>query len=197
MNTRFCILVLLAGLPCGLLKADRLDYTVTTGVGAGQALYQFTLSNSGTTGGALFDLFLALPTDVGNINTATIGTPVGWGDAAGGLLFFGPDVSPSTSFIEWTADFSGARDVAIGSTLTGFSFTALQRIDGPITFALNDSTTFTTAVQETGVPEPATFVMLLSAAALGVCYRFTAARPAPRLGRRKASPNMQIALKPK
>ena len=161
MNIKLCTLILLAGLPCGLLRADTLNYTVTSGVGAGQALYQFTLSNSGTTGGPVFDLFLALPTDLANINTATIGTPIGWGDPAGGLLFFGPDVSPSTSFIEWTADFSGAHDVSIGGTLAGFSFTALQRINGPITFALNDSPTFATAAQATGAPEPATFVLLL------------------------------------
>jgi hypothetical protein len=189
MNIKLCILVLLAGLSCGLLKADRLEYTVTTGIGAGQALYQFTLTNSGDTGGTLFDLFLSLPTPLGNINTATIGTPAGWGDPTGGLLFFGPDVSPSTSFIEWTADFSGVDDVAIGSSLSGFSFTAVQPIEGPINFALNDSTTFAAAVQGSGVPEPATFVMLLPvAAALGFSHRFrpvhaqsSRPRPATRL----------------
>src|SRR4051794_17330317 len=177
MKLRLSILVLLAGLPCGLLKADTLGYTVTPGVGAGQFFYQFTLANSGATGGPLFDLFLALPTDLANINTATIGVPAGWGDLAGGLLFFGPNVSPSTSFIEWTADFSGAHDVAIGGTLAGFSFTTLQRVNGPITFALNDSTTFATAVQATGAPDPATFVMLLlAAAALCTRHQFKLAR---------------------
>jgi len=79
MKIKICTLILLAGLPCGLLRADTLSYTVTSGVGAGQALYQFTFSNSGTTGGPVFDLFLALPTDLANINTAAIGAPVGWG----------------------------------------------------------------------------------------------------------------------
>ena len=114
--------------------------------------------------------------DISNINTATIGTPVGWGDPTGGLLFFGPDANPSTSFIEWTADFSGAHDVAIGSILAGFSFTTLQPINGPIPFALNDSTNFDTAVQA-AAPEPGTFILLFSvAAALGFRPRFAAAR---------------------
>jgi hypothetical protein len=177
MNSRICVLVLLAGLPCGLLKADDLTYSLTTGIGAGQSLYQFTLSNTGDTGGTDFDLFLALPTDLDNINTATIGTPVGWGDPAGGLLFFGPNVNPSTSFIEWTADFSGAHDLAIGRALTGFSFTTLQPINGPITFALNGSTTFETAVQPSSVPEPATLILLLTVVAgLGVRERFSGGR---------------------
>src|SRR5215472_6305687 len=173
MKTKFCILVSLAGLSSGLLMADQLNYTVTAGIGAGQTLYQFTLTNTGDTGGTLFDLFLALPIDISNINTATIGKPAGWGDPSGGLLFFGPDANPATSFIEWTADFSGAHDVPIGGTLSGFSFTTLQPITGPIRFALNDSTTFSTAVQGTSVPEPASFVLLLSAAAaLGIRQRF-------------------------
>lgn len=170
MKIRFCIPVLLAGLACGLLQADSLNY-VTSSAGAGQVLYQFTLSNTGSTGVTLFDLFLALPTDIGNINTATIGKPAGWGDPSGGLLFFGPNVSPSTSFIEWTADFSGTRDVAVGSALTGFSFTALEPINGPITFALNNSTTFATAIQGAPTPEPATFVMLFLAAAFATRWR--------------------------
>jgi hypothetical protein len=58
----------------------------------------------------------------------------------------------------------------------GFSVTTLQPIDGPILFALNDSTSFDTAVQAS-VPEPGTFILLLSvAAALGVRYRSAAAR---------------------
>lgn len=176
MKTRCYILVLLAGLTGGLLRADNLNYTVETEVGAGQTRYQFTLTNTGDTGGTLFDLFVELPVEIANINTASIGAPAGWGDPAGGLLFFGPDANPSTSFIEWTADFSGAHDVAAGSTLAGFSFTTLQPIDGPILFALNDSTSFATAVQGT-VPEPGTFILLLSVvAALGVRHRFAAAR---------------------
>jgi len=173
MKMKFCILVSLAGLSSGLLMADQLNYTVTTGIGAGQTLYQFTLTNTGDTGGTLFDLFLALPTDISNINTATIGKPAGWGDPSGGLLFFGPNANPGTSFIEWTADFSGAHDVPIGEALAGFSFTTLQPITGPIRFALNDSTTFSTAVQGTSVPEPATFLLLVPVlATLGVRYRF-------------------------
>src|SRR5260370_19128025 len=110
MNKRLSILVLLAGLPYGLLKADTLNYTVNSGGGAGQQFYQFTLTNSGTTGGTLFDLFLALPTDISNINTGPIGKATGWGDKPGGLLFFVPDLSPSTSFIDCPADFNAAHD---------------------------------------------------------------------------------------
>jgi len=142
-----------------LLKADTVTYTVTPN--AGHFDYGLTLSNTGATGGTLFDLFLAIPTAIANINTGTIGTPVGWGDATGGLLFFGPDVSPSTSFIDWSADFSGTYDVAIGNSLSGFSFSSTQRITQLITFAVNGSTTFATAHQAT--PEPATFGLVLFA----------------------------------
>jgi hypothetical protein len=160
MNSRICTLVLLAGASCGLIRADSLNYTIT-GLGGGESLYQLTLTNTGTTGGTLFDLFVALPTPLANIDTGTIGTPAGWGDPSGGLLFFGPNGSPATSFIEWSAEFSGAHDVRIGNMLGGFSFTALQPITGPITFAVNGSTTFEPAVQGPPAPEPATFLLLL------------------------------------
>jgi hypothetical protein len=155
----------------GPLNANDLTYTITpTG---GQFSYQFTLTNTGTTGGTLFDLFLSLATDISNIDTAAIGTPVGWGDPTGGVLFFGPDVSPSTSFIEWGADFSGLYDVAISSSLSGFSFTATQPVDVPITFALNGTTDFAPAQEVSGAPEPTTFILLLPLlAAMGWRFRF-------------------------
>ena len=145
----------------GLLSADSLILTVTPN--AGNFLYQFTLTNTGTTGGALYDLFLALPTDIASIDTATIGTPVGWGDPTGGLVISGPDVSPSTSFVDWSADFSMLYDVAIGDSLSGFSFNSAQRIDGPILYDVNSLGTFETAQEVSGVPEPGTLVLLLPA----------------------------------
>jgi hypothetical protein len=153
------------------VNAGVLTYTITpTG---GQSLYQFTLTNTGDTGGTLFDLFLSLPTDITNIDTTTIGTPVGWGDPTGGLLFFGPDASPSTSFIQWSADFSGLYDVGIGNSLGGFSFLASERIGQPVTFALNGTTDFATAQEVSSVPEPATFLLLLPVIAglVSVCVR--------------------------
>ena len=143
----------------GSLSAGVLTYTITpTG---GQSLYQFTLTNTGDTGGTLFDLFLSLPTDITNIDTTTIGTPVGWGDPTGGLLFFGPDAAPSTSFIEWAADFSGTYDLGIGNSLGGYSFRSSVDVGQPITFALNGSTDFAAAQEVSGTPEPATFVLML------------------------------------
>jgi hypothetical protein len=153
------LLILLVSITPGLLRADAV--TFTTLEANGTFSYQFTLSNTGATGGTLFDLFLHLPTGVSNIDTTTIGTPAGWGDAMGGLLFFGPDVNPSTSFIEWAADFSGLQDVAIGSSLSGFSFAATQPVGKPIMFALNGSTEFVTAQEVTAIPEPSMFVPLL------------------------------------
>jgi len=153
------ILFLLLACSPGFLRADMVTYTVTPN--AGQFLYQFTLANTGDTGGTLFDLFLSLPTDITNIDTTTIGTPVGWGDPTGGLLFFGPDVTPSTSFIEWASDFSGLHDVTIGNSLPGFSFNSSIEIDPPITFALNGSSIFATAQDVSTVPEPGSLVLLL------------------------------------
>jgi hypothetical protein len=154
------IVILLATITASLLRADIVTYTVSrTG---GEFLYQFILTNTGATSATLFDLFLSLPTDIANIDTATIGTPVGWGDATGGLLFFGPDVSPSTSFVEWAADFSGRFDVGLGNSLSGFSFLAMQPVGTPITFALNGSTHFAPAQEVTAIPEPATFSPLLA-----------------------------------
>src|ERR1019366_2233382 len=154
---RKLILILAAALgSIGPLSADVLTYTITPN--GGQFVYKLTLTNTGYTGGTLFDLFLSLPTDIVNIDTTTIGTPVGWGDPTGGLLFFGPDVAPSTSFIEWAADFSGLYDVGIGSSLSGFSFTATQPVGVPITFALNGFTEFATA--EASVPEASSLELL-------------------------------------
>src|ERR1035437_6923933 len=141
---RKLILILVVALwASGPLNADVFTYTVTPN--AGEFLYEFTLSNTGATGGTLFDVFLSLQTDITNIDTTTIGTPNGWGDPSGGLLFFGPDVSPSTSFIQWSADFSGLYDVGIGNSLGGFSLLSSERIGQPITFALNGSTDFAVA----------------------------------------------------
>ena len=105
-------------------KADTLTYTVTPD--GGEFSYAFVLSNTGEMGGTLFDLFLSVPLDISDIDTSTIGTPVGWGDPTGGLLFFGPNVSPSTSFIEWADDASGIYDIGIGDSLGGFSFSFLS-----------------------------------------------------------------------
>jgi hypothetical protein len=152
------ILTLFLALGWDPLMADTVTFSVSPA--AGQFFYQFILTNTGGTGGTLFDLFLALPTDISNIDTATIGTPVGWGDPTGGLLFFGPDVNPSTSFVEWAADFSGAYDVEISNSLLGFSFTTFQRIDNPIVFSLNASTSFSIAQELSTVPEPSTVGVL-------------------------------------
>jgi hypothetical protein len=157
MYTR--ILILMATVATGILRADTVTYTISQT--NGEFSYRFTLTNTGTTGGTLFDLFLSLPTDITNIATATIGTPVGWGDATGGLLFFGPDVSPLTSFIEWAADFSGIYDVGIGNSLSGFSFTSTQQVDIPITFAVNGFTDFAPAQEVTTTPEPDMRMLLL------------------------------------
>jgi hypothetical protein len=152
-------LIILAAGAASLLGADTVTYT--SSASGGKVAYEFTLANSGSMGGTVFDLFLHIPTDVGNIDTPMIGTPVGWGDPTGGLLFFGSDTDPSTSFIEWSADFSGTYDVRIGSSLAGFSFTATEDVGTPITFALNGSATFAEA-QNVSTPEPGSFVALLA-----------------------------------
>src|SRR5260370_3899336 len=103
MRRRLLGLIALAA--AATLNADTFTYTTTPN--GGLSKYQFTLTNSGSTGGTLFDLFLSVPLDIAFIDSATIGAPVGWGDPTGGLLFFGPDANPSTSFIEWSADASG------------------------------------------------------------------------------------------
>jgi hypothetical protein len=141
------------------VNAAMLTYTIMST--SGQFVYNFTLSNTAVADGTLFDLFLSLATDITNIDTATIGAPVGWGDPTGGLLFFGPDVAPSTSFVEWAADFSGIYDLGFGNSLGGFSFLSSQRINEPLAFALNGTTDFATAHEVSSVPEPATFVLVL------------------------------------
>jgi hypothetical protein len=140
----------------GSAAADSLYYTTTPT--SGGFTYDFTLTNTGDTGGTLFDLFLSIPLDISDIDTTTIGAPVGWGDPTGGLLFFGPDVSPSTSFIEWASDASGLYDVTIGNSLSGFSFISSQSVAGSLTFALNGSTTFDVAQPAATIPEPSAFV---------------------------------------
>ena len=135
----------------------------------GEFSYAFVLTNTGGTGGTLFDLFLSIPLDISDIDTSTIGTPVGWGDPTGGLLFFGPNVTPSTSFIEWADDVSGLYDLSIGDSLAGFSFVSSEEVAGTITFALNGATTFDTAEPISNVPEPRFLgVWLICAASLSI-----------------------------
>lgn len=142
------------------VRADVLTYSVTPS--GGQFAYEFTLANSGATGGTLFDLFLSLPTDITNIDTTSIGTPVGWGDVTGGLLFFGLNINPSTAFIQWAADVSGSYDVGIGNSLSGFSFVSSQSTIAPVMYALNSAGTFSLAQQTSAVPEPTNVVLLAS-----------------------------------
>ena len=146
----------------GLAKADSLGFTVTpAGV---DYQYSFTLSNTGTTGGTLFDLYLTLPEPIGGIDTANIGTPVGWGDSSGGFMVYGPYLDPSSSLIEWSSDFSGAYDVVPGHSLSGFSFLSSQRLSQSMPFSLNGSAGFANAQE---IPEPSTLLLLpiLAAAA--------------------------------
>jgi hypothetical protein len=167
MHKLILILPVLVGF-VGPLAADTLTYTITPN--SGQFLYQFTLTNTGSTGGTLLDLFLSLPTDISDLDRTAIGTPAGWGDPTGGLLFFGPDSAPLTSFIQWSADVSGTSDVGIGKSLSGFSFNSTANVGTPIAFALNGSTTFVTAQEVSGIPEPATARLILLAIAT-VCTR--------------------------
>jgi hypothetical protein len=163
MRTTFLLLVMIAGSVAA--KADAVIYTETAT--AGQFLYDFTVTNTGATGGALYDLFLSAPLGITSIDTTSIGTPVGWGDPTGGLLFFGPDIVPGTSFIEWADDPSGFYDIGIGNSLAGFSFVSSLEVNGPIMFALNGSTTLEYATPLASVPEPhSAFLLLLCIAAL-------------------------------
>lgn len=156
MRSVFTFLLVAVGVVSA--KADALTYTVTPELGGFS--YAFVLTNTGETGGTLFDLFLSIPLDISEIDTSTIGTPVGWGDPTGGLLFFGPNVSPSTSFIEWADDASGLYDLGTGDSLAGFSVVSSDEVDGPIMFALNGSTTLNTAEPISSVPEPSLSVWL-------------------------------------
>lgn len=167
---RKLILILVVALgSIGPLSAGVLTYTIAPN--GGQFSYQFTLTNTGVPSGPVFDLFLSLPTDIANIDTAAIGTPVGWGDPTGGFVIFGLDTSPTTSFIDWSADFSGTYDLGIGDSLGGFSFLSPLRIDPPITFALNGTTDFATAQEVSSVPEPASFLLLLPVIAGLIAFR--------------------------
>ena len=144
----------------GAARADSVTYTVSAK--SGLFSYDFTLTNTGQTGGTLYDLFLSIPLDIDLIDTATIGTPVGWGDPTGGLLFFGPNGSPRSSFIEWADDASGLYDIGIGDSLAGFSFVSSKAVSGPIEFALNGSTTLGTAQPVSNVPESSTVPLFLA-----------------------------------
>lgn len=163
-------IVLLTIVVTGLLRADTVIYTVIPSAGA--FVYQFTVENTGATGGSLFDLFLSLQTPITNIDTMNIGVPVGWGDSSGGLLFFGPNVNPSNSFVEWSADASGLYDIGTGASLGGFSFSVSDPSVGPISFALNESIILAVAQQVSAVPEPSSFMLDV----LGLVALFCTAR---------------------
>ena len=145
---------------CCAGRADSLAYTV--GASGSETTYSFTLTNSGATGGTIFDLFVSTPTPISNVDTSDFGIPSGWGDSNGGLLFYGPNTDPSNSFVEWAADFSGAYDVQIGDSISGFSVSTLLPITGSILFSLNGADTFVPAQQIQASPEP------LSAAVTGI-----------------------------
>jgi hypothetical protein len=169
MITRLTILLTI--ITTAQLRADAVTYTMSAS--NGEFAYRFTLANTGATGGTLFDLFLRLPTGISNINTADIEKPQGWGDANGGLVFFGEDTNPATSFVEWAADASGLFDLPINGSLSGFSITLTGAVDMPIQFALNGSTNFEDAREVTTIPEASVFnLLLLMGTAIGILIGF-------------------------
>jgi hypothetical protein len=165
--------ILLAIITTAQLRADAVTYTISES--NGEFSYGFTLTNTGAAGGTLFDLFLRLPTEISNINTAEIGKPIGWGDANGGLVFFGADTNSATSFVEWAAGSSGLFDLPIDDSLSGFSLALSVAVDMPIQFAVNGSTNFEDAREVTTIPEPSLFnLLVLMGVAIGILARFQA-----------------------
>ena len=140
------------------VRADAVTYGITPV--SGGYLYSFTLINTGSTGGDLYDLLLRIPTPISNIDVSTIGAPPFWGDASGGFLSYGP-IDLATSFIDWSAEIGA--ELPVGSSLDGFSFRSSVLIQGPIQFSLNGEESFADA---TAVPEPAS-ALLLAMGAIG------------------------------
>lgn len=160
---RTALLLIMLAVSTTLLNADTLQYTVTTeGTGF---LYSFTLTNTGDTGGMVFDLFISIPEDLGSIDTTSIGTPVGWGDPTGGLVFFGP-TTPGSSFIEWADDASGLYDIGINGSLQGFSFVSNELVPSAIMFALNGTAIFNGAEQVSAIPEPSSLSLSITVIAI-------------------------------
>ncbi|MBV9768657.1 MAG: PEP-CTERM sorting domain-containing protein [Bryobacterales bacterium] len=69
------------------------------------------------------------------------------------------------------ADASGAYDLGIGNSLSGFSFETSNEVS-PISFALNGSLNFSAAEPFSGIPEPSGLSLcLLGAGLIGLAVR--------------------------
>lgn len=128
MKIRAFLLAMLWAMFTGLGQADYVNYTVTS-VG-NEYLYSFTLTNEGATGLSLHSLVVTVPDALGNIDTGSVTSPLGWGGNAGGTLSFG-SAEPGTSFVSWGAS---QNYVPVGQSLGGFTFLTNKEVSGPLLF---------------------------------------------------------------
>jgi hypothetical protein len=145
------------------LVASTLTYSVTSGAGTYE--YLFTLTNDGPD--PLFELFLRVPTDPGNIPASTAGDGSGWVAPTGWDMFFsiGQDVG-DTTFLDWP-DGGPAYDLQPGDPpLSGFGFTSAVLISDPIEYALDGTGEFFTAEPAVAAPEMPTGVLTMLAMAI-------------------------------
>lgn len=120
--------------------------------------YNFTLTNDLPSMEDIFELYVEIPTDLGNI--VLYYSPMGWGDGFGGTdPLSGSGTLPNSAFIEWYAE-SGSELVS-GNSLSGFSFVNTSEIYGDVYYSVNQTDDYSGTLSiPAPVPEPLSLILL-------------------------------------
>lgn len=151
---------------CYCSKSEAITIDVTAQPHTLGTKYQFTLTNDLSSQEDIFELYMTIPIDMGNI--ILYFSPTGWGDGFGSSLPYYGSLGAGM-YIEWFADFGS--ELLYGLELPGFSFVSSQEINNILDASVNLTDPTITGFEEYGatlsllsqsIPEPASLILFIT-----------------------------------